>query len=117
MAVKVFDITEDVAVGRYFESNALGFLSNMRLTAASLVAALSGLFSQDTHRHDELHVALAAKHWQYLRNTNVRTESVPIEHVNALSTITYNFKHFDFLQLQVSCCEDCSTSPVVALSS
>lgn len=66
MAVNVLDNTEGAAVGRYFESKAFGFRSSIRLTAASLVAALSGLFSQDTHRHDELHVARAAKHWQYL---------------------------------------------------
>ena len=50
------------AVGRYLESNALGFLSRIIFTAASLIAALSGLFSQDKHRQEGLQVALAAKH-------------------------------------------------------
>lgn len=63
MAVKELEM-EVVAgtVGRYLESKALGLRSNIRFTAASLIAALSGLFSQDMHRQDELHVALAAKH-------------------------------------------------------
>lgn len=66
MAVKVLDIVvvpiEVGAVGRYFESNALGFRSRIILTAASLTVALSGLFSHDTHLQEELQVALAAKH-------------------------------------------------------
>jgi len=67
MAVKVLDIPvvvpmEDGAVGRYFESNALGLRSRIILTAASLTVALSGLFSHDTHLQEELQVALAAKH-------------------------------------------------------
>jgi hypothetical protein len=66
MAVNVLDMG-CAAVGRYFESNAFGFRSRMRLTATSLTAALSGRFSQDRQRHEELHVARAAKHWQYLQ--------------------------------------------------
>lgn len=65
IAVKLLD--KEAAVGRYFESNALGFLSKIKLTATSRTAELSGLFSQDTQRQEELQVALAAKHWQYLR--------------------------------------------------
>jgi hypothetical protein len=44
----------------------------MRLTATSLTAALSGLFSQDRQRQDELQVARAAKHWQYLQRGDNR---------------------------------------------
>lgn len=75
MAVKLLDMLvvpiEEGAVGRYFESKAFGLRSSIILTAASLTVALSGLFSHDTHLQDELQVALAAKHWQYLYNVNV----------------------------------------------
>ena len=60
IAVKLLVIAADV--GRYFESNALGLRSKIRLTATSRTAALSGRFSHDTHLQVELQVALAAKH-------------------------------------------------------
>lgn len=66
IAVKLLDIAG--AVGLYLESNALGFLSKIKFTATSRTAALSGLFSQETHRQEALQVARAAKHWQYLYN-------------------------------------------------
>jgi hypothetical protein len=98
MAVKVLDMG-CAAVGRYLESNAFGFRSRMRLTATSLTAALSGLFSQDRQRQDELQVARAAKHWQYLqyrdRNGRIREKGKYCKQLKCRSLTVLGIWTFD----------------------
>ncbi len=86
------------AVGLTLESKPFGFLSNITFMASFLCFSKSSEFSHCTHLHEEQQNALVAKHWQYLRRHTTRMNNSDI----SLVLGTYNFKHFDFLQWQVS---------------